>query len=256
MSRREVVEAQRERDKGTPQRTTETQALSRREVVEAHLLDIAAQQFASGGYRQTTLEEIAQQAGLSKASMYHYFENKQELLCKIFLKVGATFTQVLEPILTAPLPPEEKLRRAVRYMLQIMGENVALFSVFYREEGDLPPELRQQLVEVRQRHAAGLEDILREGMVQGVFRETDARLLVRAIMGMCAWLHRWYHPEEDQPEDIVAVFLGLIEHGCRATPGGEARSSLANRLQHMQGTLGGLIEQAKRLEKANAPPRR
>jgi AcrR family transcriptional regulator len=256
MSRQEVVETQRERDKGTPERTVETQARSRREVVEAHLLDIAAQQFASGGYRQTTIEEIAQQAGLSKASMYHYFENKQELLCKIFLKVGATFTRVLEPILAAPLPPEEKLRRAVRYMVQIMGENVALFSVFYREEGDLPPALRQQLVEVRQRHAAGLENILREGMEQGVFRKTDERLLVQAIMGMCAWLHRWYHPEEDQLEDIVAVFLGLIEHGCLATRGGEAQSSLADRLQNMQDTLGSLIEQAKRLEKSSAPTRR
>jgi AcrR family transcriptional regulator len=256
MSRQEVVETPQGRDKGTPERTVETQVRSRREVVEAHLLDIAAQQFASGGYRQTTLEEIAQQAGLSKASMYHYFENKQELLCKIFLKVGATFTRVLEPILAAPLPPEEKLCRAVRYMVQIMGENVALFSVFYREEGDLPPALRQQLVEVRQRHAAGLEDILREGMEQGVFRKTDERLLVQAIMGMCAWLHRWYHPEEDQLEDIVAVFLGLIEHGCLATRGGEARSSLADRLQNMQDTLGSLIEQAKRLEKKSAPTRR
>lgn len=255
MSRREVVKVQRKRDKETPERTTETHVLSRREVIEAHLLDIAAQQFASGGYRQTTLEEIAQQAGLSKASMYHYFENKQELLCKIFLKVGATFTQVLEPILTAPLPPEEKLRRAVRYMLQIMGENVALFSVFYREESDLPPELRQQLVEVRQHHAAGLEDILREGMTQDVFRKTDARLLVRAIMGMCSWLHRWYRPEEDQLEDIVAVFLGLIEHGCLATRGAEARSSLVDRLQYMQNTLGSLIEQAKRLEKRHVQAR-
>lgn len=256
MSRQEIVAAQQGRGKETPERTTEMHMLSRREVVEAHLLDVAARQFASGGYRQTTLEEIAQHAGLSKASMYHYFENKQELLCKIFLKVGATFTQVLEPILAAPLPPEEKLRRAVRYMLQIMGENVALFSVFYREEGDLPPQLRQQLVEVRQRHAAGLEDILREGMVQGVFRETDACLLVRAIMGMCAWLQRWYRPEEDQLEDIIVVFLGLIEHGCLASRGSEARSGLVDRLQHLQDTVGGLIEQAKRLEKANAPTRR
>lgn len=256
MSRQEGIETQRERDKGTPEQTTETQALSRREVVEAHLLDIAAQQFASGGYRQTTLEEIAQQAGLSKASIYHYFENKQELLCKIFLKVGATFTRVLEPILAAPLPPEEKLRRAVRCMVQIMGENVALFAVFYREEGDLPPALRQQLVEVRQRHTTGLEAILREGMEQGVFRNSDARLLVRAIMGMCAWLHRWYQPEEGQIEDIIVVFLGLIEHGCLAARGGEARSSLADRLRYLQDTLGTLVEQAKRLEKVSAPARR
>ena len=80
---------------------------SRRIVIEEHLLDIAAKRFASTGYRQTTLEEIARHAGIAKASMYRYFENKQELLTKIFVKVASTFTTSMQPILSTALPPEE-----------------------------------------------------------------------------------------------------------------------------------------------------
>src|SRR5712692_1162905 len=114
--------------------TEEASVVSRREVIEKHLLAVAAQQFASAGYCQTTLAKIARQAGLSKASLYRYVENKQELLCKIFLTAGAAFTQTLEPIQTASLSPEEKLCRAVRHLLQLISENVALFTVFYKEE--------------------------------------------------------------------------------------------------------------------------
>ena len=230
--------------------------MSRREVIEEHLLEVAAKRFATNGYRQTTLEEVAHQAGVAKASMYRYFENKQELLCKIFLKVADAFTQDLQPILAAPLPPEEKLRRTVQYLLRTIGENVALFTVFYSEEGDLPSRLRAEVTAVRQRFSADLESILREGMAQGVFRAMDVKLVVYAILGMCGWLHKWYGSGEERLEDIAAAFIGLIERGCLASRGAEAQDCLSDRLRHMQDIVGVLAEQAERLEKGGVPAQR
>ena len=230
--------------------------MSRREVIEEHLLEVAAKRFANAGYRQTTLEEIAHQAGVAKASMYRYFENKQELLCKIFLKVAGAFTRSFEPILAAPLPPEEKLHRTVQHLLRTFGENVALFTVFYSQESDLPSRLRTEVTEVRQRFAAGLESILREGMAQGVFRVMDAKLVVYAIVGMCGWLHKWYGPGEERLEEVATTFIGLIERGCLVTRGAEAQDCLADRLRHVQDILGVLVEQAERLEKSDTPARR
>src|SRR5262245_8590863 len=165
--------------------------MSRREVIEEHLLEVAAKRFASTGYRQTTLEDIARHAGVAKASMYRYFENKQELLTKIFIKVANAFDSDLQPLLAAPLPPEEKLHRTIQGLLRTIGENVALYTVFYSEEADLPPRLQAEVAEVRRRFVTNLETILHEGMAQGAFRQLDAKLVVYAIMGMCAWLHKW-----------------------------------------------------------------
>lgn len=234
----------------------EAASVSRREVIEEHLLDVAAKQFASTGYRQTTLEEIARHAGVAKASMYRYFENKQELLAKIFLKVAGAFTRGLQPLLAAPLPPQEKLRRAVQDLLRTIGENLALFTVFYSEEADLPLRLRAEVLEARQRFLANLEGILHEGIAQGVFRELDARLTVLAILGMCAWLHKWYGPGEGRLEEVAAAFVGLIERGCLATRGAEEQDCLADRLRHVQDLLGALAGQAERLEQGSAAGRR
>lgn len=224
---------------------------SRRTVIEGHLLDVAAKRFASTGYRQTTLEDIARHAGIAKASMYRYFENKQELLAKIFLKVAGTFALGLQPLQHASISPEEKLRRAIQHLLRTIGENVALFTVFYGEEADLPDRLRAEVSEARQHVAAGLEQVLREGMAQGVFRDLNVKLTALAIIGMCAWLHKWYSSSGERLDDIATEFVELIERGCLATRGAEAEDALADRLRHVHDMLGSLIGRAERLEKAS-----
>ena len=229
---------------------------SRRTVIEEHLLDVAAKRFASIGYRQTTLEEIARHAGIAKASMYRYFENKQELLAKIFVKVANTVVKGVQPIQTTALPPEEKLRRAVRHLLHTIGENVSLFTVFYSEEADLPPKLHAEVLEVRRRLAANLENILQEGIGQGCFRPLDAKLIVYAIMGMCGWLHKWYSSSEAPLDDIATAFVGLIERGCLAPRGTEAQAGLTDRLRYVHDLVGSAIEQAERLEKNGQSGRR
>lgn len=233
----------------------EEPTMSRREVIEEHLLEVAAKRFASAGYRQTTLEEIARTAGVAKASMYRYFENKQELLAKIFVKVGNAFANSIQPLLTAALTPEEKLRRTIQELLRTIGENVALFTVFYSEEADLPPRLHAEITEVRHRFVANLERIFNEGMAQGAFRQLDAKLMVYAITGMCAWLHKWYTPGEASLDEVSAAFVGLIERGCLATRGAENHDRLADRLRHVQSLVGELAEHAARMEPAKSSNR-
>jgi AcrR family transcriptional regulator len=228
--------------------------MSRREVIEEHLLEVAAKRFASAGYRQTTLEDIARHAGVAKASMYRYFENKQELLTKIFVKVADALDQDIQPLLAAPLTPEEKLRRMIQDLLRTIGENVALYTVFYSEEADLPPRLRTEVTEVRQRFVANLERLINDGVRKGAFRQVDAKLVAYAIVGMCAWMHKWYTPSEARLEDVATTFVSLIERGCHAPRGAEENDRLAHRLRHVQELVGELVDQAERLEqKGNAP---
>lgn len=233
----------------TTQHNAKDVGMSRREVIEEHLLEVAAQRFASVGYRQTTLEDIARHAGVAKASMYRYFENKQELLAKIFIKVANTLASSLQPLLIEPLAPEEKLRRTLRELLKTIGENVAFYTVFYSEEADLPQRLRAEIAEVRQRFFTNMERIFAEGMEKGAFRQVDAKLIVYAITGMCVWLHKWYTPSEARLEDVMTAFLGFVERGCLAPRGAEEKDCLADRLRHVQDLVGGLVDQAERLER-------
>lgn len=54
----------------------------RPEARPQELLDAALRVFAARGYRNTRLEEVAAEAGVTKGALYHYFENKEELLLR------------------------------------------------------------------------------------------------------------------------------------------------------------------------------
>jgi hypothetical protein len=98
--------------------------------------------------------------------------------------------------------------------------------------------------------AAGLENILREGSAQGIFRELNVKLTAYAILGMCAWIHKWYSTSGERLEDVAAAFVELIERGCLATRGAEEEDGLTDRLRHVHDVLGSLIGRAERLEKS------
>jgi AcrR family transcriptional regulator len=48
---------------------------------------VATKLFSEKGYKGASLQEIAQEVGIQKASLYHYIPSKEELLCEIFLSV-------------------------------------------------------------------------------------------------------------------------------------------------------------------------
>jgi AcrR family transcriptional regulator len=63
-----------------------TRVNRRRSRRRAELLTVAARQFAEYGYTETSLDSIAEELGLTKASLYHYVESKEGLLCRIALR--------------------------------------------------------------------------------------------------------------------------------------------------------------------------
>ena len=63
-----------------------TRISRRRSRRRAEVLTVAARQFAEFGYTETSLDSIAEELGLTKASLYHYVESKEGLLCRIALQ--------------------------------------------------------------------------------------------------------------------------------------------------------------------------
>jgi len=59
------------------------------------ILEIAKQEFSKKGYASTTLEDIAQQVGITKPAIYYYFRNKKDLYNQLFLTYFGGFQQEL-----------------------------------------------------------------------------------------------------------------------------------------------------------------
>lgn len=114
------------------------------------------------------------------------------------------------------LSPPEKLRLFIRRHLKtVVIENLAMFSVFFSEEGQLPEADFQKIREEKRKFTRVVEDILQEGIALGLFRNLNPKLVAYAIIGMCNWLYRWYKPDSSAftPDEIADQFITLLEQG-------------------------------------------
>jgi len=118
------------------------------------------------------------------------------------------------------LTPPEKLKIFVyRHLKTVVIENIAMFTVFFSEENQLPQKDFEKIQSEKRKFTKVVEDIILQGIAQGYFRRVNPKLQANAIIGMCNWLYRWYKPGKSSltPDEIVEQFTDLLENGLLQT---------------------------------------
>lgn len=195
--------------------STKKRAASRkRTAIEEAVLRVAADKFGKQGYQATTLDEIAAEAGISRAAFYLYFPNKEELLHRIYTQVIATSQAAIEQIVAEDLPVADKLRRIIRHQVRYMATNIPLAQVFFSEIFSLRPELGQWVRRANRAFGEVIEKVVKEGVQSGELISLHPKQFTYALMGMCNWMHRWYRPGGEWTPDAVAEeFIRILESG-------------------------------------------
>jgi AcrR family transcriptional regulator len=180
------------------------------------IVEAATNLFHKKGFKAATLDEVARELEVSKAALYHYIPGKGELLAIIYNQAFAKIFHRIYAIAALDISPAEKLRQIIRdHICNIITSNIAMFSVFFAEENQFPPEDFQKIREEKIKYTKLVIKIIEEGMAAGDFRPMDARLMANAILGMCNWLYKWYKPGKEtfRPEEIADHFIKLLEAG-------------------------------------------
>ena len=186
----------------------------KRTAIEEEVLRVAADKFGKQGYQATTLDEIAAEAGISRAAFYLYFPSKEELLRRMYNQVISTAQAAIEQIVAEDLPVPEKLRRIIRHQVRYMATNIPLSQVFFSEIFSLSPELGRSVKLANRAFGVVIERVVSEGVQKGELIPLHPKRFTYALMGMCNWIHRWYRPGgEWTPDTIAEEFLQILESG-------------------------------------------
>ncbi|MFT3866495.1 MAG: TetR/AcrR family transcriptional regulator [Solirubrobacterales bacterium] len=182
------------------------------------VLAAAAEVFRRLGYSQARLEDVAQEVGISRATLYYYVGTKEELLVALLEDPIAAVTASLKKVAGQDIPAEEKLAAALREYLHLLEENPTLF-IFLSENihkvmsGPEADQIRANA----DSYGRVLTKIVSEGMKNGEFRD-DIRpqVAVLGIIGMFNWMHRWYVPSGKESltaigEDFVTMSLAALQ---------------------------------------------
>lgn len=183
-------------------------------VMQEELTKAATRLFQARGIRAVTLQEIADEVGLKKAALYHYFTSRDDLLRHVFGDWLKRDIEKLEAVTSAPGTTRERLRLYVRHHISCITENIELYGLTFSAEAELPHEVRAEFRTFKRESDVVVQGILREGIRSGELIGSDENISVFAIDGMCNWLWKWYRQDGPlSPDEIADRFADLVLFG-------------------------------------------
>src|SRR5512145_1087803 len=188
---------------------------------ENEIVDAAARVFAERGYNGTSTQAIADVLGMRQASLYYYFPSKEAALELVCLRGTDGFVEAAEAAVEGAGTPLEKLARLIAAHLAPIETRHDYVRVFINERRYLPDASRRRLGRKTRRIERCFERAILAGIADGsIRRDTDARLAMLAVLGMCNAVINWR--EADRGRDmqrIAAGFSTLIANGLAAGAG-------------------------------------
>ena len=158
------------------------------------ILESAAQVFRQKGFHGASMADIADAVQLQKASLYHHFSSKQDILLELLNMALEMVTERMLLVMAQNMPADEKLRLAMRTYLKTLSEQGDLVSVMLLEHRSLDPEYRSRHIPHRDRFENLWRDLICQGVETGIFVCENIPLTVRGLMGVMNWTITWYRP--------------------------------------------------------------
>lgn len=178
----------------------------------AEIVQGAGRVFRRLGYGQSTLEDVAAEVGINRATLYYYVGTKEELLVALLHDPIEQLRVRLEAVANLDQPATERLAAALREYVRTMEELPELF-IFLGENvhkvmsGPEADHLRENA----DRYGRVLTGVIASGVKNGEFRsDVDPQVAVMGILGMYNWIHRWYRPGGKRTlTDFGEIFLEM-----------------------------------------------
>ena len=177
---------------------------------------------ARKGMSAATMQEIADEAGVAKGTIYLYFRDRDELVEKTFETAIAQLGERIDAALEKELPFEEKLREALRVRLAFFRENREFFRLYLslRMPEGTPQQQRRHKRTCHPQYRTRLQkfaELLKEAMGRGEIRPVEQyRLALFVIEGCTAVILERLTEENPPPEEEDVEFMTrLILDGVR-----------------------------------------
>lgn len=195
--------------------TPEAGATSRRQ----QLLTIAAGLFAEKGFRNTTVRDIADAAGILSGSLYHHFDSKESMVDEILRTFQEELFGQYDEILASEADARTKLERAVRVSFEAIDQHPHEVAIFQNDADHLGTFERFGYLADRNAQSRQVwVTLIEQGIASGALRaDLDVTLTYRFIRDTVWVAVRWYRPgggltHIDVADQYVRILLDGISH--------------------------------------------
>ena len=181
---------------------------------QQRILASAAHLFSERRFDEVLIDDVAQEAGVGKGTVYRYFSDKEELYFAVVFDGIAALRQQLDEA-TRGLDPLERLRAGVQSIVTFLSRNRFFFRLMTREDisqssgkRDYRRRWNSERGELAVSLAGILEDCAAAGALEVHYPRTDAQIL----LGMVRSTLR-FNEDELSPDEIVGEILRVFLQG-------------------------------------------
>jgi len=206
----------------------EEKPLTKKEVLaefrRREILRSAREVFAREGFQEATMEKIAQNAGISKGTIYLYFKNKTDLFFQAIDERLDEFIALIQKSLEGDHSPLRKIWKVVTTQMEFFEAHKEFFKVCLSIKGEgyleHPQECFERLKEKFKPYFDELSRVLEEGIKQGTLHRVEpmkaAYLLAEMVNSLILYriIHEPTNPVSQDERLIYRVFLkGFLKKG-------------------------------------------
>ncbi len=185
-------------------------------VKRDEIVQTASRLFAERGYKSTTLAQIAEVAGVDRATVYYYVGSKEELFREAVQGlVDKNAAKAQRIFRDKSLDPKQKLAQLVEALMCSYEEHYPHMYVYIQEEMHQVASDTSEWALAMSRHTRRWETIfiklVNEGVALGMFRsDIPVGISVNALFGMLNWTHRWFKPGGKRNAGEIAGWFSEI----------------------------------------------
>jgi TetR/AcrR family transcriptional regulator len=202
---------------------------SRAEVSETKrkaIIREAARVFNRRGSHGTTLEDVAERLGVSKAALYRYVNNKNDLLCACHEEAMEIAFENLERGEREGQNGLDMIRIAMNGYLRVMISDLGV-PVLLLEENALEQASARRIVSLRDAFERRLRNLVERGIADGSIVPLNPKLAVFSLLGAVHWVTKWYSPDGAwSADDASSALIELATRGFAADPSPALASTL------------------------------
>lgn len=170
--------------------------------------------FEEKGYTATSVQDIADKLGFTKAALYYYIQSKEQVLWEIFDKTMTTAERRIQELMELDIPVVERIKKIIYIQIMNVRDEAPYMVTFFTEMAHLPEGKLEEIKTRRRNYEETIASIIREGINQGVLEPVDVLPTVYAILGMCNWVIYWFNPKGPRsPEEIAELFSQIFLRG-------------------------------------------
>lgn len=153
---------------------------------EENILNVAREVFMRNGYSGTTMQQIADEAGINKSLLHYYYRSKEKLFGQIFAEVFSQFIPELGKIFMTDKSLEEKIRAFVDSYIEGFIRN-PLIPIFVMQELSSNPQHLADLIKKSGIDPEMVIKMISESLKNEDLNIQDPRQFMVNMIGLCVF---------------------------------------------------------------------